>query len=99
VGVKPFDKDMEENSKRLKLSYVPEHDGARAEWMEEIEKKSEPQNAMHGVLNDMDLRDYFANGAMKEIIARWDKNEILNSAIVAENAYELSDAMIKRRAR
>ena len=46
---------------------------------------------------EMNLRDFFAAGAMRELIARWSKDEWIHETSVAEFAYQMADAMIRQR--
>ena len=52
-----------------------------------------------GVSARISLRDHLATEAMKELIGRWDADEILNPITIAQYAYEFSEAMLKQRDR
>ena len=94
MGIKPFDKDVEENNKRLMLSYVPEHDGAKGEWMEQSSKKDAP----HDVVG-MSLRDFIATQAMMGLLAKCHPDQLINKPEIVADAYGLADAMLKERNR
>ena len=90
---------MEKNNKRLKLRYIPEHDGAKGEWMEQMEKEFESQNATHCVVSEISIRDIFACAAMNGYLAKCHPDEIISKYEIAKDAYGLADAMLKQRDR
>tara|TARA_B100001123_G_C14648031_1_gene764507 strand:+ start:204 stop:467 length:264 start_codon:yes stop_codon:yes gene_type:complete len=85
-------KDVKENNKTLKLSYIPEHDGAKGEWMAEMEKILELQS-------EINIRDIFAFTAMNGLLSKCHPDQIINRYEIAKDAYDLADAMLKERDR
>ena len=82
--------EMKENNKTF--SFIPEHDGAKGEWMEEMEKKLESQS-------EIDIRDYFACRAMNGFLSKCHPDQLINQYEIAKDAYDLADAMLKQRDR
>ena len=90
---------MKENNETLKLSYIPEHDGAKGEWMEQMEKEFESQNATHCVVSEISIRDIFACTAMNGYLAKCHPDQIINKYEIAKDSYDLADMMLKQRDR
>ena len=90
---------MKENNETLKLSYIPEHDGAKGEWMEQMEKEFESQNATHCVVSEISIRDIFACAAMNGYLAKCHPDQIINKYEIAKDSYDLADMMLKQRDR